>query len=141
MPLPRRSPSPLASRAKTCLPWPLSAQVSYPSPSSLHTGCAWTPSVVAYRRGGVSSTGGTVLGLSQLLARCNDHSEADGPSAERRWGAMTMLEISQEVRDPEFGVTVLGQFRLLRGMNVVRIPRASQRLLAFLALHDRIVER
>src|ERR1700747_1258718 len=56
-------------------------------------------------------------------------------------GAMTMLEISQEVRDPEFGVAVLGQFRLLRGMNVVRVPRASQRLLAFLALHDRIVER
>jgi len=54
---------------------------------------------------------------------------------------MKMLEISQEVRDPEFGVTVLGQFRLLLGMNVVRVPRASQRLLAFLALHDRIVER
>ena len=83
----------------------------------------------------------TVLGLGQLLARCNDQAEAHGPSAERCWGVMTMLEISQEVRDPEFGVTVLGQFRLLRGMNVVRIPRASQRLLAFLALHDRIVER
>ena len=52
-----------------------------------------------------------------------------------------MLEISQEVRDPEFGVTVLGQFRLLQGMNVVRVPRASQRLLAFLALQGRIVER
>jgi DNA-binding SARP family transcriptional activator len=54
---------------------------------------------------------------------------------------MTMLEISQEARDPEFGVAVLGQFRLLRGMSVVRVPRASQRLLAFLALHGRIVER
>ena len=52
-----------------------------------------------------------------------------------------MLEISQEARDPEFGVAVLGQFRLLRGMSVVRVPRASQRLLAFLALHGRIVER
>jgi DNA-binding SARP family transcriptional activator len=54
---------------------------------------------------------------------------------------MTMLEISQEAREPEFGVAVLGQFRLLRGMSVVRVPRASQRLLAFLALHGRIVER
>ena len=54
---------------------------------------------------------------------------------------MTMLEISHEARDPEFGVAVLGQFRLLRGMSVVRVPRASQRLLAFLALHGRIVER
>ena len=54
---------------------------------------------------------------------------------------MTMLEISQEARDPEFGVDVLGQFRLLQGMSVVRIPRASQRLLAFLALQGRIVER
>ncbi|MGH3626104.1 MAG: AfsR/SARP family transcriptional regulator [Sciscionella sp.] len=52
-----------------------------------------------------------------------------------------MLEISQEVRDPEFSVAVLGQFRLLRGMNVVRVPRASQRLMAFLALHGRIFER
>lgn len=52
-----------------------------------------------------------------------------------------MLEISQEACDLEFGVTVLGQFRLLRGMSVVRVPRASQRLLAFLALRGRIVER
>ena len=54
---------------------------------------------------------------------------------------MATLGISQEVHDHEFGVAVLGQFRLLRGMNVVRIQRASQRLLAFLALHGRIVER
>ena len=54
---------------------------------------------------------------------------------------MAMLEISQEASDPEFGVAVLGQFRLLRGMSVVRVPRASQRLLAFLALRGRIVER
>jgi len=52
-----------------------------------------------------------------------------------------MLEISQEAHNPEFGVAVLGQFRLLRGMTVVRVPRASQRLLAFLALHGRNVER
>ena len=56
-------------------------------------------------------------------------------------GGLTMLEISQEARDLEFGVTVLGQFRLLRGLSVVRVPRGSQRLLAFLALHGRIVER
>jgi DNA-binding SARP family transcriptional activator len=54
---------------------------------------------------------------------------------------MMTLETSQEVSDPEFGVAVLGQFRLLRGLNVVQVPRASQRLLAFLALHGRIVER
>jgi DNA-binding SARP family transcriptional activator len=54
---------------------------------------------------------------------------------------MTTLEIPHGVRDPEFGVAVLGQFRLLRGINVVRVPRASQRLLAFLALHGRSVER
>jgi len=54
---------------------------------------------------------------------------------------MTMLGIPQEVDDREFGVNVLGRFRLLRGMNVVRVPRASQRLLAFLALRGRIVER
>jgi SARP family transcriptional regulator, regulator of embCAB operon len=56
-------------------------------------------------------------------------------------GGLAMLEISQEARDLEFGVTVLGQFRLLRGMSVVRVPRASQRLLAFLALRGRIIER
>jgi DNA-binding SARP family transcriptional activator len=54
---------------------------------------------------------------------------------------MTMLEISQESCDPGFGVAVLGQFRLMQGMRVVRVPRASQRLLAFLALRGRIVER
>src|SRR5690242_14415373 len=54
---------------------------------------------------------------------------------------MMMLEISQEAHDPEFGVDVLGQFRLLQGMSVVRVPRASQRLLAFLALQGRIIER
>jgi DNA-binding SARP family transcriptional activator len=52
-----------------------------------------------------------------------------------------MLAISQESRDPEFGLAMLGQFRLLQGLNLLRIPRASQRLLAFLALRGRIVER
>ena len=52
-----------------------------------------------------------------------------------------MLEISQKSCDPGFGVAVLGQFRLMQGMRVVRVPRASQRLLAFLALRGRIVER
>jgi SARP family transcriptional regulator, regulator of embCAB operon len=51
------------------------------------------------------------------------------------------LSTPQEVRDLESRVDVLGQFRLRRGMGVVRTPRASRRLLAFLALHARIVER
>jgi len=56
-------------------------------------------------------------------------------------GVMMTLEASQQVRDLGFGVAVLGKFRLLRGLNVVGVPRASQRLLAFLALKGRIVER
>jgi DNA-binding SARP family transcriptional activator len=54
---------------------------------------------------------------------------------------MTTPEFRPEVHDFEFVVTVLGEFRLLRGTRVIGIPRASQRLLAFLALHDRVVER
>ena len=133
---------PLAPRAKTYLPWPLRRRLGFP-PFSIQSSHGLRPDSI---RGGLP-LGWCVLdrtygsGLGQLSARCNDQAEAGGPSAERCWGAMTMLEISQEVRDPEFGVTVLGQFRLLRGMNVVRVPRASQRLLAFLALHGRIVER
>jgi SARP family transcriptional regulator, regulator of embCAB operon len=38
-------------------------------------------------------------------------------------------------------VSVLGGFRLFWGTAVVRVPRASQRLLAFLALHGRMVSR
>ena len=52
-----------------------------------------------------------------------------------------MLEISQDAHDFQFGVAVLGQFRLLRGTSVVRVPRASQRMLALLALRGRIVAR
>ena len=52
------------------------------------------------------------------------------------------LSTPQEVRDLESRVDLLGQLRLGRGgrMSVVRAPRASRRLLAYLALHARIVE-
>lgn len=70
----------------------------------------------------------------------NDQAEAGGPG-EAVLGVMTMLEISREARDSQFRVVMLGQFRLLQGMRAVRVPRASQRLLAFLALDGRIVGR
>jgi len=54
---------------------------------------------------------------------------------------MTTLEFLPEVRNLEFVVAVLGEFRLMRGMSVIGVPRASQRLLAFLALHGRAVKR
>ncbi len=41
----------------------------------------------------------------------------------------------------DFMVALLGGFALHRGNSVLRIPRASQRLLAFLALHGRMVKR
>jgi DNA-binding SARP family transcriptional activator len=43
--------------------------------------------------------------------------------------------------DGGFKVTVLGEFGLFWGTRVVGVPRASQRLLAFLALHGRMVSR
>jgi SARP family transcriptional regulator, regulator of embCAB operon len=43
--------------------------------------------------------------------------------------------------DRGFTVTVLGGFGLSCGQSVLGVPRASQRLLAFLALHERMVER
>jgi len=55
--------------------------------------------------------------------------------------SMTTLEFLPEVHDLEFVVTVLGEFRLLRGMSIVCVPMACQRLLAFLALHGRVVKR
>jgi DNA-binding SARP family transcriptional activator len=54
---------------------------------------------------------------------------------------MRTLELLPDVHDLPFIVTVLGRFRLLRGMSVIDVPRASQRLLAFLALHDGVVKR
>jgi len=54
---------------------------------------------------------------------------------------MTTLEFLPDIHNLEFVVTVLGEFRLQRGMSVVTVPRASRRLLAFLALHGRVVER
>jgi DNA-binding SARP family transcriptional activator len=43
--------------------------------------------------------------------------------------------------DPDFLVVLLGGFALLWGGHVLGIPRASQRLLAFLALHGGMVNR
>jgi len=54
---------------------------------------------------------------------------------------MTRFGFPQEVDDLEFLVTVLGEFRLLRGASVLSVPRASQRLLAFLALHGGVIKR
>jgi len=103
---------------------------------------AWTPSVVDSGCGGVSVSSARTcgFGLIQPLADAATKWRLVGRARSDARG-MTMLEIAQESYDPPFAVTVLGQFRLLRGVDVVRVPRASQRLLAFLALHDRIVER
>jgi DNA-binding SARP family transcriptional activator len=54
---------------------------------------------------------------------------------------MTTIELLPEVDDPKFIVGVLGGFRLLWGTSVVGIPGASQRLLAFLALHAGMANR
>jgi DNA-binding SARP family transcriptional activator len=43
--------------------------------------------------------------------------------------------------DSDFMVALLGGFALLWGRHVLGIPRASQRLLVFLALHGRMVKR
>jgi DNA-binding SARP family transcriptional activator len=56
-------------------------------------------------------------------------------------GSMAEVEFLPEVRDLEFVVAVLGEFRLLRGMSVICVPKASQRLLALLALRGRVVKR
>jgi len=54
---------------------------------------------------------------------------------------MTAFGFPPEVHDHQFIVAVLGGFRLSRGMSIVGVPRASQRLLAFLALHGGLVRR
>lgn len=54
---------------------------------------------------------------------------------------MTTLGIPREAPEFELAVAVLGRFCLQRGVSIIHVPRASQRLLAFLALHGRIVER
>ena len=89
----------------------------------------------------MSSTGRTVSSFGQPLGSMQPPSGGWRAGFGAVLGVMMTLEASQEVRDLGFGVAVLGQFRLLRGVNVVRVPRASQRLLAFLALRGRIVER
>jgi SARP family transcriptional regulator, regulator of embCAB operon len=43
--------------------------------------------------------------------------------------------------DCDFMLALLGGFSLLWGSSVLAVPRASQRLLAFLALHGRVVQR
>jgi SARP family transcriptional regulator, regulator of embCAB operon len=51
---------------------------------------------------------------------------------------MAMLDL---VSDSQPALSILGGFRLLSGAAVVAVPRASQRLLAFLALHGGPVKR
>lgn len=53
---------------------------------------------------------------------------------------MTTLQ-SLPLADSGFLVALLGGFRLFWGSSVLSVPRASQRLLAFLALHGRVVKR
>jgi SARP family transcriptional regulator, regulator of embCAB operon len=54
---------------------------------------------------------------------------------------MTTLEFLPDVDDLGFIVAVLGGFRLSLGKSIVRVPGASQRVLAFLALHGGVVKR
>jgi DNA-binding SARP family transcriptional activator len=59
----------------------------------------------------------------------------------RRGESMTPFESLPDVDDLGFMVVVLGGFRLLWGRSALGVPRASQRLLVFLALHGRMVKR
>jgi SARP family transcriptional regulator, regulator of embCAB operon len=43
--------------------------------------------------------------------------------------------------DPNFFITILGGFGLFWGNNLIGVPRASQRLLVYLALRGRMVQR
>jgi SARP family transcriptional regulator, regulator of embCAB operon len=54
---------------------------------------------------------------------------------------MTAITLLPEVRDHEFTIAVLGGFRLVWGTTVVSVPRSSQRLLRFMALHGGVVKR
>lgn len=54
---------------------------------------------------------------------------------------MTTFEPLGETSDLGYVVAMLGGFRLSFGMRAIGVPRASQRLLAFLALHNGVVER
>jgi len=54
---------------------------------------------------------------------------------------MTTFELLPEADQAGLVLVMLGGFRLLLGTSVVAVPRASQRLLAFLALHGEIVQR
>jgi SARP family transcriptional regulator, regulator of embCAB operon len=56
-------------------------------------------------------------------------------------GFMATFESSSEGADLYFIVAILGGFRLLWGTGVVDVPRVSQRLFAFLALHGGVVTR
>jgi hypothetical protein len=53
---------------------------------------------------------------------------------------MTAFE-SRATTDDHVRVALLGGFGLILGSNALRVPRASQRLLAFLALQGRMVKR
>jgi SARP family transcriptional regulator, regulator of embCAB operon len=54
---------------------------------------------------------------------------------------MTTLQFLPNVDDLGFIVAVLGGFRLSLGKSIVPVPGASQRVLAFLALHGGIAKR
>jgi DNA-binding SARP family transcriptional activator len=60
-----------------------------------------------------------------------------------RWLVMGEVQSGVEsVRtDPHFLITILGKFSLCCGNSILRVPKASQRLLACLALRGRVVER
>jgi DNA-binding SARP family transcriptional activator len=70
---------------------------------------------------------------SILLEKVNDLRPAQG-------GSMPGFDALPGA-DSDFVVALLGGFALFWGSRVLGIPRASQRLLAFLALHGRMVKR
>jgi SARP family transcriptional regulator, regulator of embCAB operon len=55
--------------------------------------------------------------------------------------SMATFELLPEADHAALVLVMLGGFRLVWGMSVVSVPRASQRLLVFLALHGEIVKR
>jgi SARP family transcriptional regulator, regulator of embCAB operon len=69
-----------------------------------------------------------MLKMSSTLGRDGGHS-------------MATFELLPEADHAGLVLAMLGGFRLLGGTSVVAVPRASQRLLAFLALHGGAVQR
>jgi SARP family transcriptional regulator, regulator of embCAB operon len=54
---------------------------------------------------------------------------------------MTRFELAQHADHTRLVLAMLGGFRLRLGPSLVEVPRASQRLLAFVALHGGVVKR